>query len=139
MVTIPVVAVADGASLPTYAHDDDAGCDLVAAHRAELPARGGRAVVGCGFALAIPEPRSGLAANHGITCLNAPGLIDAGYRGEVRVVLLNTDPDTDYVVESGDRIAQLVVQRVEHVTFRSGSDLEPSTRGAGGFGSTGTS
>jgi len=125
MVTIPVVTVGDGARIPQYAHDGDAGCDLIANERVELAAGGGRAAVGCGIAVAIPDgyagfvlPRSGLAAHHGVTCLNAPGLVDAGYRGEVRVVLLNTDPVTPFVVEPGDRIAQLVIQRVEHVTFR---------------------
>jgi dUTP pyrophosphatase len=145
MVTVPVVALSEGASVPRYAHDGDAGCDLVATHRAELAAGGGRAVVGCGIAVAIPEgyagfvlPRSGLAANHGVTCLNAPGLVDAGYRGELRVVLVNTDPVTPFVVEPGDRIAQLVVQKVEHVTFRRDEELESTSRGAGGFGSTGS-
>jgi dUTP pyrophosphatase len=145
MVTVPVVALSEGASVPRYAHDGDAGCDLVATNRAELAAGGGRAVVACGIAIAIPEgyagfvlPRSGLAANHGVTCLNAPGLVDAGYRGELRVVLLNTDPVTPFVVEPGDRIAQLVVQKVEHVTFRRDEELETTSRGAGGFGSTGS-
>lgn len=146
MVTIPVVSVTDGAALPRYAHDDDAGCDLVSTEHAELAPGGGRATVGCGIAVAIPEgyagfvlPRSGLAAKHGVTCLNAPGLVDAGYRGEVRVVLVNTDPTTPYVVEPGDRVAQLVVQRVERVTFRNDHELESTPRGAGGFGSTGLS
>jgi dUTP pyrophosphatase len=146
MVTVPVVTVSEGARIPQYAHDGDAGCDLVATQRVELAAGGGRAAVGCGIAVAIPEgyagfvlPRSGLAANHGITCLNAPGLVDAGYRGEVRVVLVNTDPTDPFVVEPGDRIAQLVIQRVEHVTFRRDDELETSSRGAEGFGSTGRS
>lgn len=144
MVTVPVVAVSEGAQVPRYAHDDDAGCDLVATERVELAPGGGRAAVGCGIAVAIPDghagfvlPRSGLAAKHGVTCLNAPGLIDPGYRGEVRVILVNTDAATPYVVEPGDRIAQLVVQRVEHVTFETDGVLEATPRGAGGFGSTG--
>lgn len=145
MLTVPVVEVAEGAKLPAYAHDGDAGCDLVATARVVLEPGGGRGVVPCGIALAIPEghagfvlPRSGLAAKHGVTCLNAPGLIDAGYRGEVRVVLVNTDPRTPYVVEPGHRVAQLVVQRVEHVSFRRVELLEATARGDGGFGSTGS-
>jgi dUTP pyrophosphatase len=146
MVTVPVITVSEGARLPQYAHDGDAGCDLVATERVELAAGGGRAAVGCGIAIAIPDgyagfvlPRSGLAANHGVTCLNAPGLIDAGYRGEVRVVLVNTDPTSSFLVEPGDRIAQLVIQRIEHVTFRRDDELESTSRGSGGFGSTGRS
>jgi dUTP pyrophosphatase len=145
VVTVPVAALTEGVGVPRYAHEGDAGCDLVATMRAELAPSGGRAVVTCGIAVAIPEgfagfvlPRSGLAANHGVTCLNAPGLIDSGYRGEVRVVLLNTDPTTPFVVEPGDRIAQLVVQRVERVEFLRAEPLEATARGAGGFGSTGT-
>jgi dUTP diphosphatase len=146
VVSVSVVVLAAGAQLPRYAHDADAGCDLVANEHAELSAGGGRASIGCGIAVAIPEghagfvlPRSGLALHHGVTCLNAPGLIDAGYRGELRVVLVNTDPMTTFVVEPGDRIAQLVVQRVEHVRFVETDELASSTRGAGGFGSTGVS
>ena len=146
MVTVPVATLVEGAAVPRYAHESDAGCDLVATQRAELAPSGGRAVVTCGIAVAIPDgyagfvlPRSGLAANHGVTCLNAPGLVDSGYRGEVRVVLLNTDPRTPFVVEPGDRIAQLVIQRVEHVEFTPAHALEASVRGAGGFGSTGIS
>ncbi len=139
-------ALCEDARLPAYAHEGDAGCDLVAVEHAELAPRGGRAAVGCGLAVAIPEgyagfvlPRSGLALRHGVTCLNAPGLIDAGYRGELRVVLVNTDPEAPFVVEPGDRVAQLVVQRVEHVTFSAHDELEGSARGTGGFGSTGVS
>jgi dUTP pyrophosphatase len=144
VVSVPVVALAAGAQLPRYAHEADAGCDLVANERAELRAGGGRASIGCGIAVAIPEghagfvlPRSGLALHHGVTCLNAPGLIDAGYRGELRVVLVNTDPDTAFVVRPGDRIAQLVIQRVEQARFVEAEELATSTRGEGGFGSTG--
>jgi dUTP pyrophosphatase len=97
-----------------------------------------------GFALALPpgwagfvQPRSGLALRHGVTCLNTPGLIDAGYRDELRVLLVNTDPVTGYHVRRGDRIAQLVVQRVEHCAFLVVDHLPPATRGTGGFGSTG--
>lgn len=146
MVSIPVAALAHGAQVPLYAHDGDAGCDLVANERAELAPSGGRASVGCGVAIAIPEghagfvlPRSGLALHHGVTCLNAPGLIDAGYRGELRVVLVNTDPHAPFIVEPGDRIAQLVVQRVEHVRFVETDALGATTRGDDGFGSTGLS
>ncbi len=146
MITVRVRAVDQEAQLPCYAHDGDAGCDLVAVEHVTLAARGGRAAVRCGIAIAIPEgyagfvlPRSGLAANHGVTCLNAPGLIDSGFRGELRVVLLNTDPDASFAVKPGDRVAQLVVQRVEHVQFVEREELEMTSRGTGGFGSTGVS
>jgi dUTP pyrophosphatase len=145
-VSVPVVRLQKDARLPRYAHDGDAGCDLVAAEAHELAPRGGRASVGCGIAVEIPDgyagfvlPRSGLALNHGVTCLNAPGLIDAGYRGELRVVLVNTDPDRAFTVSPGDRVAQLVVQRVEQVVFEEVVELSESTRGDGGFGSTGVS
>ena len=102
--------------------------------------------MGCGIAIAIPEghagfvlPRSGLALRHGVTCLNAPGLVDAGYRGELRVLLVNTDPDTSFVVNVGDRVAQLVVQRVEAANFVATDELSSTARGVGGFGSTGVS
>jgi dUTP pyrophosphatase len=101
-------------------------------------------LVGTGIALALPEgyagfvhPRSGLALRHGVTCLTSPGLIDSGYRDELRVLLVNTDPDADYEVRRGDRIAQLVVQRVEHAAFEAVDELQPSIRGTGGFGHTG--
>ncbi len=130
--------------LPAYARDGDAGADLVARIDVTLPPRGGRAVVPTGVALALPagyagfvQPRSGLAARHGVTCLNAPGLIDSGYRDELAVVLVNTDPDAPYEVRRGDRIAQLVVQRVERADFVEVAELPPSERGLGGFGSTG--
>jgi dUTP pyrophosphatase len=133
-----------GERLPTYAHPGDAGADLTAAEAVTLRAGGGRARVKTGIRIAIPDgyagfvlPRSGLAANHGVTCLNTPGLVDSGYRGELMVVLINTDPDTDYKVEVGDRIAQLVVQRVEQATFTAVEDLDDHQRGAAGFGSTG--
>ena len=114
---------------------------------AVLACRGGRAVVPTGVAVAIPTgyaglvlPRSGLAARHGITCLNAPGLIDAGYRGELQVMLVNHDPSPDYTVSRGDRIAQLVIIRVEQAAFElvGAEGLAPSQRGSGGFGHTGT-
>jgi dUTP pyrophosphatase len=146
VISVPVVALAPGAQLPRLAHEGDAGCDLVASEAAELAPRGGRAAVGCGIAVAIPEgyagfvlPRSGLALHHGVTCLNAPGLVDAGYRGELRVVLVNTDPEATFVVQPGDRIAQLVIQRVEDVRFVESDALASSARGDGGFGSTGIS
>jgi len=109
-----------------------------------LPPGGGRAVVPTGIALAIPagyagfvQPRSGLALRHGVTCLNTPGLIDSGYRDELAVLLVNTDPETPYEVQRGDRIAQLVIQRVETATFVAVDRLDDSERGQGGFGSTG--
>jgi dUTP pyrophosphatase len=129
--------------LPSYARPGDAGADLAAAEDVEL-APGERAVVGTGIAIALPagyagfvHPRSGLAARHGITMVNAPGTIDAGYRGEIKVILLNTDARNPVSLHRGDRIAQLVVQRVENVTFREVPVLPESARGADGFGSTG--
>jgi dUTP pyrophosphatase len=141
---VPVVRLDPDLPLPRYARVGDAGLDLVARKGVVLRAGGGRALVATGVALALPEgwagfvqPRSGLAQRHGVTCLNAPGLIDAGYRDELRVLLVNTDPDTDYEVHRGDRIAQLVIQQVAHVAFSVVDTLPPSTRGTGGFGSTG--
>ncbi len=128
--------------LPSYARDGDAGLDLRARADAIIAAGGGRALVPTGIAIALPlgycglvMPRSGLALNHGITVLNAPGLIDAAYRGEIKVVLINTG-DEDYSVSRGDRIAQLVVQRVERVVWCSVDELDGEHRG-GGFGHTG--
>ncbi|HET8618611.1 MAG TPA: dUTP diphosphatase [Acidimicrobiales bacterium] len=144
MLRIPVVRLDADLPLPAYARVGDAGADLVARQGAVLAAGGGRALVPTGIALAIPEgwagfvqPRSGLALRHGVTCLNTPGLIDAGYRDELRVLLVNTDPVADYEVRRGDRIAQLVIQRVEHATFAAVEALEESERGTGGFGHTG--
>jgi len=141
---IPVLRINPDLPLPDYAHPGDAGADLVARENVVLRRRGGRALVGTGLALALPEgyaglvlPRSGLALRHGVTCLNTPGLVDSGYRGELRVLLVNTDPDDDYQVHRGDRIAQLVVQAVERVAFAPVDELAPSERGAGGFGHTG--
>ena len=135
--------VADGARPPARAHDDDAGYDLHAAEGASI-APGGRASVGTGVAVEIPPgyaglvvPRSGLAARHGIGVVNAPGLIDSGYRGEVRVLLLNTDRERAFEVEPGDRIAQLVVVQVASPELVEAASLERTGRGAGGFGSTG--
>jgi len=129
--------------VPSRAHPGDAGADLFAATDVEL-APGARAAVPTGVAIALPDgyaafvhPRSGLAARHGVTIVNAPGTIDAGYRGEIRVTLLNTDADTPVRFQRGDRIAQLVVQRVECPVFREVGTLPGSARGDGGFGSTG--
>ncbi|MFC9973019.1 dUTP diphosphatase [Spirillospora sp. NPDC050679] len=129
--------------LPSYAHPGDAGADLVAAVDVELPP-GERAVVPTGMGIALPDgyaafvhPRSGLGAKLGVTIVNAPGTVDAGYRGEIRVTLLNTDPRETVRLRRGDRIAQLVVQRVEHAVFHEVTELPGSSRGAAGFGSTG--
>jgi dUTP pyrophosphatase len=141
---IPVVRLDPDLPLPAYARPGDAGADLVAREPAVLRRGGGRALVPTGIALALPEgyagfvqPRSGLALRHGVTCLNTPGLIDSGYRDELRVLLVNTDPDEDYRVERGDRIAQLVVQRVEHAAFTPVAALDATDRGTGGFGHSG--
>lgn len=130
--------------LPAYAHAGDAGIDLIARCEVTLEPGGGRALVPTGVAVAIPpgyagfvQPRSGLALKHGVTCLNTPGLVDSGYRGELKVLLVNTDPARSFTVERGQRIAQLVVQAVEHVRLVEAEDLEPSDRGEAGFGSTG--
>ena len=140
---LPVLRLDPGLPLPAYAHPGDAGADLRAAADVVLPP-GGRATVGTGIAIAVPDgyaafvhPRSGLAARHGITLVNAPGTVDAGYRGEVRVVLLNTDPAEPFTIRRGDRIAQLVVQPVTRVSFLDVTELPPTPRGEGGFGSTG--
>ena len=140
---LPVRRLQRDLPLPAYAHPGDAGADLYAAEEVTLPP-GGRAVVGTGVAIAVPDgfaafvhPRSGLAARHGITLVNTPGTIDAGYRGEVKVVLLNTDPTQPFKVSRGDRIAQLVVQPVARARFLDVGELPPTPRGDGGFGSTG--
>jgi len=129
--------------LPSYAHPGDAGADLVTAEDVEL-APGQRALLRTGIAIALPagyaafvHPRSGLAARHGITVVNAPGTVDAGYRGEVKVTLLNTDTTVPVRFRRGDRIAQLVIQRVEHAAFHEVRSLPGSARGDSGFGSTG--
>ena len=144
MLDVPVVRLDPDLPLPAYAHDGDAGADLLARVDAYLPAGGGRALVPTGIALALPDgfagfvqPRSGLALRHGVTCLNTPGLIDAGYRDELKVLLVNTDPGEGYQIHRGDRIAQLVVQRVERCDFRLVGELPVTTRAGGGFGSTG--
>jgi dUTP pyrophosphatase len=141
---VPVVRLDQDLPLPAYARPGDAGADLVAREGAVLKAGGGRAAVPTGIALALPEgyggfvqPRSGLAMKHGVTVLNSPGLIDAGYRDEVRVLLVNLDPSEDYEVRRGDRIAQLVIQRVESASFAAVAELPASERGLGGFGHSG--
>ncbi|MEN2740926.1 dUTP diphosphatase [Microbacterium sp. X-17] len=138
-VDVPIIAP----ELPAFAHPGDAGADLVAAEAVRLEP-GQRALVGTGVRIALPDgyaafvvPRSGLAAKHGITIVNAPGTVDAGYRGEVKVSLLNTDATEAYDVNVGDRIAQLIVMPVPRVRFLPVSELPESARGEGGFGSTG--
>jgi dUTP pyrophosphatase len=129
--------------LPSYAHEGDAGLDLYARQDASIPAGGGRLLMPTGISIAIPlgfcglvMPRSGLALKHGISVVNTPGLIDSAYRGEIKVIVLNTDPDHEYVMHRGDRVAQLVIQRVSQVTWNIVEDLEGVDRG-GGFGHTG--
>jgi dUTP pyrophosphatase len=130
-------------TLPTRAHDNDAGLDLYAAEGARIPP-GARVSVGTGLAVAVPEglaglvlPRSGLALKHGITLVNSPGLIDPGYRGEVRIALLNTDQTMDYQCKAGDRIAQLLLVPIATASPMQADALDTSTRGVGGFGSSG--
>jgi dUTP pyrophosphatase len=138
-----VEVLLSGEHVPEYAHPGDAGADLVATETVEL-GPGERATVGTGTAIALPDgyvafvvPRSGLAAKHGITIVNTPGTVDAGYRGEIRVILLNTDRSTPYTITAGDRIAQLVVLPVTRARFVPVERLPGSHRGEGGFGSTG--
>ena len=140
-VDVPLV----GAAAPGYAHPGDAGADLVSTEAVRIEP-GRRVTVGTGVAVALPEgyagfvvPRSGLAARHGITIVNAPGTVDAGYRGELRVTLLNTDHSEPYDVAVGDRIAQLVLVPVARARFVPVAELPESVRGTGGFGSTGYS
>lgn len=142
MTELAVTRLREDAVLPTRAYDGDAGLDLAACERVEL-APGARAVVGTGVAVAIPEghagfvqPRSGLAARSGIAVVNSPGLVDAGYRGELKVVLLNTDRDEPFVVEPGMRIAQLVVVPVATPDPVEVTELPASERGDKGFGSS---
>ena len=145
MLQVPVVRLDPDLPLPSYARTGDAGADLVAREPAELAPGGGRALVPTGIAIALPvgwagfvQPRSGLALRHGVTCLNTPGLIDSGYRDELRVLLVNLDPVEPFAIARGDRIAQLVIQRVEHADFGEVDALDETERGLGGFGSTGT-
>jgi dUTP pyrophosphatase len=143
VVVIPLVRLDPGLPVPRHARPGDAGIDLYARHDVTLAPSGGRALVPTGVAIALPDgyaglvlPRSGLALHHGVTLVNAPGLIDSGYRDEVRVVLLNTDPREPYTVHRGDRIAQLLVQPVPEVRVEVVERLEGENRG-GGFGHTG--
>jgi len=138
-VDVPIIA----SVVPAYAHPGDAGADLVAAEAVRLEP-GARALIATGVRIALPDgyvafvvPRSGLAARHGITVLNTPGTVDAGYRGEIKVTLLNTDTAAAYDVAVGDRIAQLIVMQVPPVRFLPVDELPESVRGEGGFGSTG--
>jgi dUTP pyrophosphatase len=142
VIEVPIRRLRPEAVVPERAYTGDAGVDLVACEHVEL-APGERAVVGTGLAVAIPEgfagfvqPRSGLAARHGITIVNAPGLVDSGYRGEVRVVLLNTDRREPFVVEPGMRIAQLVVLAVAEIELLEVEELPAAERGVRGFGSS---
>ncbi|OMH29686.1 deoxyuridine 5'-triphosphate nucleotidohydrolase [Tersicoccus phoenicis] len=142
-VPVAVQLLDPGIEPPAYAHPGDAGADLRS--RVDLVlAPGERALIPTGVALALPfgfvglvHPRSGLAARHGISIVNAPGTVDAGYRGELMVTLVNTDLREAFSIARGDRIAQLVIQRVDHAAFQVVTDLPTSVRGAGGFGSTG--
>lgn len=132
-----------GVPVPAYAHPGDAGVDLVTTVDAEVPA-GERVLLPTGIAIALPEgyaafvhPRSGLAVKYGVSLVNAPGTVDAGYRGEIKVSLVNLDPREPVVLRRGDRIAQLVVQKIEHAVFHEVERLPGSDRGEGGFGSSG--
>ncbi len=144
MVAIPVQRLDSDLALPSYAKPGDAGADLVANEDVTLAPGGGRALIGTGIAIAIPrgyagfvQPRSGLALRHGVTCLNTPGLIDSGYRDEVKVLLINTDSSEPYEVRRGDRIAQLVIKSVEEVVWEEADELDETERGQGGFGHSG--
>ena len=144
MIAIPVQRLDSDLALPSYVKPGDAGADLVANEDVTLAPGGGRALIGTGIAIAIPrgyagfvQPRSGLALRHGVTCLNTPGLIDSGYRDELKVLLINTDPSEPYEVQRGDRIAQLVIQSVEEVIWEEAEQLDETERGQGGFGHSG--
>jgi dUTP pyrophosphatase len=141
---IQVTRLDPDAALPAQAHEHDAGYDLCAIRDARLEPGGGRALVPTGLAIAIPPgyaglvlPRSGLALKHGVSLLNTPGLIDSQYRGELKVLMVNTDPDTAYEIHRGDRIAQLVIQAVEYVEWAVVDALDETTRDTFGFGSSG--
>jgi dUTP pyrophosphatase len=143
MLAVPIVQLDPDLPLPAYAHVGDAGLDLHARESAVVAAGGGRILMPTGIGIAIPLgyagfvlPRSGNALRHGLTVANAPGLIDAAYRGEIKVILLNTDPDEQFQINRGDRIAQLVVQRVEQVDWQIVQQLDGDDRG-GGFGHSG--
>lgn len=142
-VTLKIKKLDDSLPTPRYAHEGDAGLDLYSAQDVKLEP-GQRALVSTGIAVAIPEgyagfvqPRSGLAAKQGVSIVNTPGLIDSGYRGEVKVILLNTDLEDSVRISRGDRIAQLVIQAVPAVALEEVDDLDGSQRGEGGFGSSG--
>lgn len=144
-IPVPIRRLDPDLLMPSYAHAGDAGADLYASEDAVIPAGGGRALIPTGFSMALPEgwagfvqPRSGLALRHGVTVLNSPGLIDSGYRDEVRVILVNTDSENDYKVTRGDRIAQLVIRPVAEAAFAEVDELPDSERDLGGFGSTGS-
>jgi dUTP pyrophosphatase len=144
MEELRLIKLSEKATLPTRAHDSDAGLDLYAAEAARI-VPGARVSVGTGLAFAIPEglaglvlPRSGLALKHGVTLINSPGLIDPGYRGEVRVVLLNTDQTMDFQCTPGDRIAQLLLVPIATASPMQTDALDDSLRGSGGFGSSGS-
>ena len=143
-VRVPLRRLGPAPELPAPARPGDAGVDLRAAHDLRLAPRGGRGVVGTGLAVAIPWgycglilPRSGLARDHGVTCLNAPGLVDAGYRGELQVLLVNTDPEAAFDVVRGERIAQLVIVAFAAPELVTVDELPPSERGEGGWGHSG--
>jgi dUTP pyrophosphatase len=143
MLELKIKLLEDGLPMPRYQHDGDAGLDLPSRIDYRLEP-GERARIPTGVAVAIPRGyagfvmvRSGLAARHGISCVNSPGLIDAGYRGEITVILLNTDRREPFVIHRGDRIAQLVLQKVVEATIVMVDELDATTRGDGGFGSTG--
>ncbi len=145
MPEVKFVRLSPSAVVPSYAREGDAACDLVAAEAAKIGPLG-RATVGTGIAMEIPHgyagfvlPRSGLASRHGLTLANAPGLIDSGYRGELRVALFNADPEQAFSISPGDRIAQFLILPVPAITWTEVDALSESGRGDGGFGSTGVS
>jgi dUTP pyrophosphatase len=143
MVDVPLCRLSEHAVVPSYAHPGDAGADLCATLDVRLRP-GERALVPTGLAIAVPDgyvalihPRSGLAARCGLSIVNTPGTVDSGYRGEIKVLLVNLDPQEDVVLSRGDRMAQLVLQQVERARFVEVDSLPGSSRGAGGYGSTG--
>jgi dUTP pyrophosphatase len=143
VLAVPIVRLDPDLPLPLYAHPGDAGLDLRAREDGVVPASGGRLLMPTGIAIAVPAgyagfvlPRSGNALNHGLTMANSPGLIDSAYRGELKLILLNTDPQQPFIVNRGDRLAQLVIQRVEEVDWYIVDSLDGHDRG-GGFGHTG--
>lgn len=144
-VTIPVKKLDETLDMPAYAYAGDAGLDLRAAENVVLKPFE-RKLVSCGIAMAIPRgyagfvlPRSGLAAKHGISIVNAPGLIDSDYRGEIKAILVNLDPETPFEISHGDRIAQLVIMAIPTVSLEEADQLSETSRGVGGFGSSGVS